>query len=263
MKQTLLLSLILLVNCLIAQEIVLLNEDFKNGTPSNWIHCSSNWGNTTLWETNNEILEEASGPYFGRVINAVQLSGVNLTSVDNPILEFDYSLLEIDSNVILSLIYSTDSICDTQWDTLENIHNFTNGTLVENLEATDTTNGLQHAIINLSQLPQNITVFIRFVSDYRNYFASGKWWIDNIKISGNTPTSTSMDPLPNLNMHPNPVESILIVKGLNTYNPYQILSSTGQIILTGNGGRIDVGTLATGVYYLMVNGYKVSKFIKK
>ena len=69
-----------------------------------------------------------------------------------------------------------------------------------------------------------------------------------------------------LSIFPNPVASTLSLQGLRTEATLKVLSMDGatliDTVVTPANNRVDVSSLATGVYLLQVNGTMV-KFIKK
>ena len=93
--------------------------------------------------------------------------------------------------------------------------------------------------------------------------------IDNLFYTKGTTQVLSLkeNKLLSVTLYPNPTSQYLFVDGMQKTTPYKIVDNAGRIITNGNisiqSNTIDVVTLKKGVYYLVLKGYKTSKFIKK
>ena len=232
--------------------INLIDEKFSEGIPTNWIHCSGNWGSDPQWSTVDSTLKESSGPYFGRVLNGIQLPAVNLTSLYKPVLEFDLAMIDLKSDIQFSIYYSTDSLCDTQWNNDASFYEFSNKEILTSFRPEKDTMENRRITFDLSTLGNEQKIFFTLTADYMNYFSEGVWQLDNLQINGNKIMNTEVD-LDDIafQIYPNPVNSTLnISRASNNFN-YSILNTIGRIVLIGSGTKIDVSNLPNGLYFLI------------
>lgn len=64
-------------------------------------------------------------------------------------------------------------------------------------------------------------------------------------------------------VYPNPVHSTLHILASDENQTYQILNTTGELVLEGNGNAVDVSSLASGLYFLITEGENRVKFVKR
>ena len=245
------------------QVIHLIDEKFSEGIPTNWIHCSGNWGSIPQWSTVDSILKESSGPYFGRVLNGIQLPAVDLNSLSNPVLEFDLDMIDLKSDVQFSIYYSTDSVCETEWDNDASFYKFSKKKILTSFSPEKDTLENRRISIDLSTLGNEQKIFFTLTADYMNYFADGVWQLDNLQINGNIilNTEVELDDIA-LQIYPNPVNSTLNISRVSNSFNYNILNTIGSTVLTGSGTNIDVSNLPNGLYFL-ISGKQNLKFIKE
>lgn len=256
-------ALLITIHVTFCQVIPLIDEDFNEGMPTNWTHCSGNWGKSPQWYTSDTTLTISSGPYFGRVLDGIQLPVVDLTSVSNPVLELDLAMMELDTNIQFSVYHSTDSSCITEWDNNNSFHDFSNKEILASFSPEGDGLKYRHITIDLSTLSNESKIFFTLTADCMNNSASGVWHLDNLKISGSPVLNTEahLDDI-TLQISPNPANTMLKISGAkNDYN-YSILNTTGSIVLTGIGNKIDISNLSNGLYFLISNNQSM-KFIKE
>jgi len=206
MKNYIVISMLFLFNFTYSQQVDLINEDFNSGIPTNWTHCSSNWGTSPVWAVDSGALKEASGWYFVATSNMFTLPAVDLTLISNPFLEFDLAMAITDTNIQLSVWWTSDTTCNKVWDTINNqwlldsswtllssYGSSTSGAV--NIISTDISinnnwkplsTDYQTISIDLSQFANDSNIRFGLSSDYLNYGASGVWYLDNVKIFGTT-----------------------------------------------------------------------------
>ena len=86
----------------------------------------------------------------------------------------------------------------------------------------------------------------------------------NITVLENLPTrSMSSNNMKDENHHifPNPVADELVIVGAETNVSYLIVDPSGGVVLSGNGNKINVDRLSSGVYYLLIKE-KIIAFVK-
>jgi hypothetical protein len=85
------------------------------------------------------------------------------------------------------------------------------------------------------------------------------------KSAANTPVSvvnSDKKEENNLTIFPNPVRDILRITGTDQGAAYMIYNNRGDLMLKGNGNRINVSTLDPGMYILLIGNKIKMKFIK-
>jgi hypothetical protein len=85
-------------------------------------------------------------------------------------------------------------------------------------------------------------------------------------VAKNLEESANMEEKKGISLYPNPVSSIVYVRGLKVAAYLEVYNSLGQCKLKGSGRSIDVSSLEPGVYFLKIgSGEKTGtyKFIKK
>ena len=278
----LLVFLILSINTTIyAQVVCLLDESFESELSEAWSHCSGNWGEFQVWDTSDGYLQESSGPYFVQVLNGLLLPSVELEGLENLTLEFEYSLGEMDSITQLSIYYTASDSCITMWDTLNSTYLLEDWHLIANYGKTnDISNNtwvpndtdFVSIQIELDSILTDTSVRIGIVSDYKNYVASGKWYINNLSICGESSLRIN-EYVKNNNgivVYPNPAHetvNVILDEGPNQYK-LSIFNSVGQLVFESsvfeNNYTIDISDYAKGIYSLhCVRSSKIltSKFI--
>ena len=258
-----LLPLLLTLNFSYGQVVTLIAEDFSQGIPSNWTHCSGNWSTTPQWSSLDSAITESSGPYFGRVLNGIQLPAVDLSSISNPVITFDLIMQEYESDIQFSIYYSRDSVCETQWDNAASFHNFANKELLTSFSSENDSREERNIVVDLSSISNEPIIFITFVSDYMNYYAEGIWELDNVKVENSTVLNNNVL-LENITtqVYPNPASNVLNISGINDHFRYDILNVMGRKVLSGVGSSINVDALPNGLYFLS-NEKVTIKFIKE
>lgn len=200
-----------------AQLVDLINENFDNGIPAGWHQCSGNWGAAPQWTADSGALRESSGPYFGHVINALVLPPVDLTSVSEPELAFELAMAETDSNIRLSVWYTTDTGCSPVWDTVNNFYLLAGWTLLSGYDSAATAantgwkpsaSDYQAISVGLSQISSATDIRFCLAAEYMNVYANGVWYLDNIKIYGNEPSGISENQKSySFRLFPNPTDN--------------------------------------------------------
>ncbi len=264
--------MLLLFNVAYAQQVDLINENFDDGLPSSWTHYSTNWGSFPQWVEDSGAMKEASGPYFGPVTNWVQLPGVDFTSVNAPFLELDLAIAESDTNIQFSVLYTTDSV----WHVLSTYGSATSGASNVILVATSNDNNwipestdYQTITVDLSPFQDESNIRFSFGSDYMNYFASGVWYIDNVRIFGESGTSVfEHTENPAFQLYPNPSYGLVNFSSNKEVKDatLKITDVTGILVLEktidSNTEEIDLSSYPSGIYFVQYN-YPKKSFIKK
>ena len=202
MRKYMVILLLLQFKLIYSQQVNLINEDFNSGLPDNWTHCSTNWGSSPVWAVDSGALKEASGWYFVATSNLIKLPPVDLTLISNPFLEFELAMAITDTNIQLSVWWTTDTTCNTTWDTINNqwlfdsawnlISSYGSSTSgAANTISTDTSvnnnwtslsTDYQTISIDLSQFANDSNIRFSLGADYLNWMASGVWYVDNVRI---------------------------------------------------------------------------------
>lgn len=277
MKKYIVILLLFQFNFAYSQQINLINENFDGGLPTNWTHCSSNWGNIQQWTANSGAMKEATGPYFGPVSNLILPPFVDLTSVSDPFLEFDIAMAITDSNILLSVWWTIDSTCVFEYDTINNQWmldsnwNFLSSYGPSNSGATNTistdsslnnnwtplSTDYQTISIDLSQFENQSNIKFVFNSEYLNAWASGVCYIDNVSVFGNSITSISEhSESSSFQLFPNPTKGVVrIVPGNHVDNGTLIITSiTGKIlwekVIDSATEEIDFSSYNSGIYFV-------------
>ena len=271
--------MIFLLNYSYSQQVDLINENFDDGLPANWIHCSGNWGNAPLWEVTSETLRESSGPYFASVLNAIQLPSVDLTLITDPFLEFKLAMAVIDTNIQLSVWYTTEGTCNPVWDFEAGGYIFNNWDLLstydpETIAASDSWTPLntdyQTISIDLSQHKDSTDIRFCLTAHYINSFARGVWYLDNIKIYGGLQTGVfELSQSSSFKLFPNPANKIVYFMPDQHINnaTLKITDITGSVLLDKSTNltmeEIDVSSYNSGIYlvHYIVSGQNAA--IKK
>jgi hypothetical protein len=102
------------------------------------------------------------------------------------------------------------------------------------------------------------TIRIGIVSDYKNYFASGNWYIRSLKLYGTSTTSTFEQNIENssVELFPNPATETLnvITEGSQSPITLKVVDTSGQLIhssqLNGTTDEINVSDYSKGMYFL-------------
>lgn len=92
---------------------------------------------------------------------------------------------------------------------------------------------------------------VEFFQSTIDYILYGGLGIDETKVE-------------TLSVYPNPVDDVLTIQlnQENTSADYEVVSSAGKVILSGNGTIADVSNLAAGIYLLKTNN-ATARFVKK
>ncbi|MCX7768088.1 MAG: C25 family cysteine peptidase [Flavobacteriales bacterium] len=114
------------------------------------------------------------------------------------------------------------------------------------------------------------TVHWRYEKDYMIAAGQDAAWIDQVELPNKMGTvSLVTSPASELRIFPNPVSNVLfylIEKGVTNGGPLHILTPQGNPVLsmphTGKQGYLNVSLLATGLYFLQVEGFLPVPFIK-
>ncbi len=267
MKYLITILALLLNTAMYSQIINLLDESFENELPESWYHCSGNWGEFQQWKTSNGYLKESSGPYFGRVLNGFLVPHVDVEGVENPKLELDYALGELNSFTQLSIYYTSSDSCAGIWDEEKGGYSLEDWILIEHFDKThDISNkdwvpsesDFQTIQIELDTILTDSSIRIGIVSEFKNVWADGVWFINNLRIFGNSTSSIINETLDNktLNIFPNPSrQTVNIVLGTEQKaSRLMIFNAAGQLVysdqIDGLEYQIDVSTYAKGMYIL-------------
>lgn len=63
-------------------------------------------------------------------------------------------------------------------------------------------------------------------------------------------------------VYPNPVKSVLYLVGADSNTMFEIVSTSGKVVMKGEGESVNVSNLSSG-QYIIVSGSKSVKFIKE
>jgi hypothetical protein len=277
MKKYIVILLLVQFKLIYSQQVNLINEDFNSGLPANWTHCSTNWGSSPVWAVDSGALKEASGWYFVATSNWITLPAVDLTLVSNPFLEFDLAMAIIDTNIQLSVWWTTDTTCNTVWDTINNqwlldsawnlLSSYGSSTSgAANTISTDTSvnnnwtplsTDYQTISLDLSQFANDSNIRFSLGSDYLNWMASGVWYVDNVRIFGNSSTGISKQSEPSsFQLFPNPTNGIIhFIPGNHIKNAtLKITDITGEIlikkVIDPDIEEIDLSSYDSGIYFV-------------
>ena len=246
-----------------SQTTELLNENFNSGLPDDWKHCSGNSGINATWEVKDSMLTTSNGPYFGRVLDGIQLPSVNLMTITNPRLELDLSMNQVKSDIQLSLYYSEDSTCKNQWNNDESYYYFSNKTLLQSITYDDSLKQFTKIYFDLSPLVDKSNLFLTLTADYMNYFAEGTWKIDNVKVRESQITnSTDFFEKQTISLYPNPANNLLNILGVDHHTDFQIIDNLGQVVYSCEGMTVNVQKLKAGLYFVLIKN-RHFKFIKE
>ena len=258
-----------------AQQVDLVNEIFDDSLTSDWVHFSGWAASSPQWAVDSGALKNVSGPFFGPTSDWVFLPAIDFTSVSDPFLEFDLAMAVIDTNIQFSVLYSRDStfnllwdgsawIADSSWHLISTYGSSTSG--AANIISVDTTSDTgwkplitdyQTISVNLSELKDDSNVRIIFGSDCKNYWATGIWYIDNVKIFGNTSTRIfEHSESSSFQLFPNPTNAVVrFIPSKYTKNAtLKITAITGAILLEklidSAIEEIDLSSYNAGIYFV-------------
>ena len=277
MKKLILFLLFLQFKTIYSQQVNLIDENFNNGLPDSWTHCSANMGKSQVWQVDSGVLKEASGWYYVPTSNLIKLPPLDLTLISNPFLEFDLAMAIKDTNIQLSVWWTSDTTCNTVWDTINNhwlldstwnlvtsYGSFLSG--AENTISTDTSGNknwiplssdYQTISVDISQFSNDPNISFSFSSDFLNWKADGVWYIDNVKIFGNSTTSISeQSKTYSFELFPNPSNGIFhFVPNKSIKNGTLIISSiTGEILwekaIDSSSEEINLSSYNSGIYFV-------------
>ena len=266
MKNLITILFLVVSTTMYAQIVTIFEESFDNELSESWDHCSGNWGEFQQWSTTNGYLKESSGPYFGRVLNGVLIPPINMEGIENPILELEYALGEIDTVTQLSIYYTSSDSCTTTWDSLSGgnllegwnlIANFDKTNDISNNEWMPTATDFQTIQIELDSFLTDPSIRIGIVADYKNYIASGVWYINNLKIYGNSSTNIIQTINENgIYLFPNPATQTvnIVLDEIQNESKLMIFNTTGQLVYAnqffGEKYQLDVADYSKGMYIL-------------
>lgn len=247
--------MLFLFNFAHSQQVYLINEDFNNGFPSNWTHYYSSWGGEQ-WAIDSGALRENSGPYFVPTKLWVHLPVVDLTTASFPFLEFDFAMAVTDPNIQFSVFYTIDSIWHplltyTDTSTSIPIHTSIDGNWKPLI--TD----YQTISIDLAQFGNESNIRFGFVYDYLNAWASGVWYIDNVKIFDSSPVGiVEHSESFSFQLSPNPTTGIIrfIPNSPIKNATLKITNATGLIlhekVIDSDTENIDLSGYPSGIYFV-------------
>ncbi len=102
--------------------------------------------------------------------------------------------------------------------------------------------------------------------DYNGYLLGEEYMENIIKITFSetspVPTSTDEAQSSTVIVYPNPTHEMLCVQGVPDDTTLRVYSTTGQLLTTAQGTKIDVSHLPQGTYLLQI-GTRVIRFIKE
>lgn len=281
MKYFAVLFMLSVFNYTYAQQTFLVNENFNNGMPTTWNHCSGNWGTSQTWSEDGGAIRESSGPYFGGVWNAVQLPALDLTEVSDAYLEFDLAMAVIDSSIQFSVWWTTDTLCNLVWDTIINqyvfdstwnLHSrYDSSSVATDINWTPQSSDYQKISIDLSPFSNETDIRFALVSEYMNAHAYGVWYLDNVQVFGNSNSAIGeYAEAPLFAVFPNPANQVIqVVPRTSSKNALvKIIDLSGSEMLaldmTSGNQQIDVSGFAAGIYfvcYFSEKGKSVQKLI--
>jgi len=267
MKKHFVIPIIFLFNFTYSQQVDLINENFDSGVPANWTHCSTNWFSFPQWAVDSGALKEASGPYFGNVLNAIQLTAVDLTLISDPFLEFDLAMAVIDTNIRFSVWYTTDTTCNRVLDTITGsfsldgwnlLSSYSPTTVATNNNWTPLNTDYQTISIDLMPFKNDSDIRFSLVSEYMNAWAYGVWYLDNVKIFGSSFTGVFEHSQSfSFQLFPNPFTTSTTIRSDHPISSYRIYSISGRLVReaensSGNTITIDRGNMPSGMYFIEV-----------
>jgi len=109
----------------------------------------------------------------------------------------------------------------------------------------------------------NQTVYIAFVNVTYDGF---KLYIDDLEMRSEDVTGAFDVNKSDFVLYPNPANDIITISSDLDIESIEILTSSGQVVLSSNTNSVDVNSLTTGIYYAKVSSSEaisVIKFIKK
>lgn len=250
-------------------QTVLLEEDFSNGIPSDWIVQDIDQ------LTPNTLVSAVTEAWVGFTtasdtcaistsfydVNSSQISQSEdyLILPKQDLLAFGHLLSweskSFDANYpenYYVLLSTTDSMPDSFTDTLK----------IVNGEAPY---WHSHSVNLFTSGFANQSVYIAFRNASENAFLLG---VDNVKLTTNDPAKVSKNyALDGITFYPNPVEDVLNFNEDIIFD-YKIISITGKEQFSGvvTEKHIDLSSLSRGTYFLVLNSEKGSitkKIIKK
>ncbi len=246
-------------------QVVLLDENFSNGIPSNWttfdvdqLSPKSDVSNfVDAWIGFNTATDTcaASTSYYEVGTDTVSLSQdflitppLNLLSFGN-VLTWDAKSFDANHpEKYYVLLSTTDSLPDSFTDTLK---------VIENVQPYWGTKK-----INLYTKGHfNKRVYVAFRNASTDKYILG---IDNVKMTADDPASISSVEKIEVLVHPNPVMDNLNIEAEN-FIGYKIFNITGKQIGIGFEKNINVSHLNKGVYFVYVeteNGDLTQKIVK-
>ncbi len=101
------------------------------------------------------------------------------------------------------------------------------------------------------------------INSSQNQYATNNILSQSPSISNGSDNKSS-----ELNIYPNPTQSEINIAGLSNIKSIEVMNSTMQTInvMFGNQNKIDVSSLASGMYFLRIyynNRVTICKFIKE
>ncbi len=187
------------------------------------------------------------------------LTGIvsNVDFSGKPYLTFDFDLAHANktaqTNDKLEVLVSSD--CGGTWNsvwnrsgaTLNNDQGLYPATAPNNIFIPDAANDWQHVSINLDNYKstQNLLIALRATALQANN--GNALFVDNVKISGNTPASLTDNQFNQIvSLYPNPTNSNIFVKGLVGNASIQVLDVLGNIVYSNQyqniNGNIELPT---------------------
>tara|TARA_R110002072_G_scaffold298981_1_gene473756 strand:+ start:8330 stop:9130 length:801 start_codon:yes stop_codon:yes gene_type:complete len=108
----------------------------------------------------------------------------------------------------------------------------------------------QSRSINLSDsLLDNETIHVAFVNRTNNGF---KLYIDDIRVVMEDPVGLNENTIAELKIYPNPATNLVTITGFETVSSVEIYSITGTMVLQASSAEVDVSSLDSGRYIVIV-----------
>ncbi len=244
-------------------QTVLLEEDFSDGIPADWVVEDvdqltpqtqvSNF--TSAWidfSTANDTCAASTSYYTdstGQSQDFLITPPLALLSYGNLV---TWESKSFDANFpesYIVLVSTTDNLVGSFTDTIRKVNN-------------DSPYWKSFTVNLLDKGYSNQTVYVAFKNVSTNRYILG---IDNVKVTADDPATVSEDEMKTIQVYPNPVKTELMIK-TNTQLNYQIFNFAGQLMMTGSENSIDVSNLVTGAYFIQIKtseGTVNRKFFKE
>jgi hypothetical protein len=237
-----------------SQQKEVLNETFEHGFPANWTHYHVDSVFVNMAVDSGVLREYQDAVMFGGESRPIILPALDLSTLSSPYLEFDFAMALFNPNIRFSVDYTID----TTWHELLAYSDTTTAITVHQPAALNWRPSTYEKVkIDLSPVANDTNVRLRFVFGYMNAFASGSWYVDNVRVFDNAPTGLKeLNKAPSFNLFPNPAKEQFSIQYAGEITQLRLFNLRGETVSNmahpGVNPTIDVGHLAPGVYIVEV-----------